>query len=556
MKKKIIVMLCLLNLIFITERVSAQSELTANTKIDKITVFLNNAQIERTATLNLPSGNSEIRLSGISRYIDANSLRVTGKGNFVIMSQQVQIKYPEPVDNSVVEIPNHILRSISLLRDSLELLAFDIQEVTSKKEVMVVEKNLLQSSTAITKTDTITALRDALAYYRTRMVEINQEWIRLAKTERLLLKKKAAIEERLTNLQNYSQSNTPPETEASPEAEISIVVMADRAVTGAQIGISYLASNVSWQPFYELKVEDVVRPVNLVMRAKLIQNTGENWENAKLVFSTGQPAVYKTIPVLPAWYLSYYQPQRIANQSYAGMPVAVSQSRTEAAKDEEDMEYDNAFAISDYTEVSQGLIAAEYAVSIPYNIPSDGRETIILLLNETLEASYKYLSIPKTDKDVFLTAYLTGWEKLNLVQGQTNIVYQNNIISRTYINTALAMDTLVVSLGVDSRVIAERVKISDKSRDRVIGSTRERTVHFEITLKNQNLTEIQVSLKDQVPVTNFEDIKIIVEEISGAQYNELTGELEWVLTLRPNETKKINFRYTLKYDKNKTILSE
>ena len=177
-------------------------------------------------------------------------------------------------------------------------------------------------------------------------------------------------------------------------------------------------------------------------------------------------------------------------------------------------------------------------------------------MNEPLTATYKFLSVPKMDKDVFLTAYLMGWEKLNLVPGEANIVYQNSIISKTYINTGGTVDTLIVSLGVDKRVVVDRKKISDKSKDKVIGSTRERTVHFEITVKNQNQSEIAFVLKDQVPVTQTEDIKIIVEEISGAKYDELTGELVWNLKLKPNETKKLDLRYTIKHDKDKTVICE
>ncbi|OPZ96381.1 MAG: hypothetical protein BWY70_01776 [Bacteroidetes bacterium ADurb.Bin408] len=211
---------------------------------------------------------------------------------------------------------------------------------------------------------------------------------------------------------------------------------------------------------------------------------------------------------------------------------------------------------SNFTQLTQSLISAEYVVSMPYTIKSDDKVNTITLMSESLDASYKFLSVTKMDKDVFLTAYLLGWEKLNLIQGYANIIYQNSIISKTYINTTSVMDTLMVSLGTDKRVVVDRKKISDKSKDKIIGATRERTVHFEITVKNQNQTEIDFLLKDQVPVSNIDDIKVSVEEVSGAKYDELTGSLEWNLKLKPAEQKKLTLRYTLKYDKNKLVLSE
>ena len=553
MKRLLIAICCVISSFCVSEKLFGQKDINATTKIDKITVFINNAQIERSSSINLPAGNSTIVLSGISQYIDVNSLRVSGKGSFVIMSQEVQIKYPEPVVYTEEPLPNHVLKGISNLTDSLELLAFDISENNSKKEELIIEKNYLQSSAVISKADTITELKDGLEYFRIKMNDINQEWVKLMKNERLLLKKKNEMDARLLALKNYSKGVTPPKNEALPEAVISIQVMADKAVAAAEIDISYICSNVSWTPFYELRVEEVSKPVQLVMKANLTQNTGEDWEKAKLVFSTGVPAAYKVLPVLPVWYLYYYTPQRVASTYAGAAPVAALdyESRRKESKQEDD-----AYIMSDYVQLTQSLISAEYVVSIPYNISSDGKVHTITLMNEPLTATYKFLSVPKMDKDVFLTAYLMGWEKLNLVPGEANIVYQNSIISKTYINTGGTMDTLIVSLGVDKRVVVDRKKISDKSKDKVIGSTRERTVHFEITVKNQNQSEIAFVLKDQVPVTQTEDIKIIVEEISGAKYDELTGELVWNLKLKPNETKKLDLRYTIKHDKDKTVICE
>lgn len=553
MKRLLIATCCVISTFCLSGKLFGQKDINATSKIDKITVFINNAQIERSSSVNLPAGNSTIVLSGISQYIDVNSLRISGKGNFVIMSQEVQIKYPEPEKVAEEPLPNHVLKGISNLTDSLELLAFDINENNSKKESLIIEKNYLQTSVVIAKADTITELKDGLEYFRIKMNDINQEWIKLMKNERLLLKKKNDMEARLLALKNYSKGVALPKNEALPEAVVSIQIMADKAVAAAEIDISYICSNVSWAPFYELRVEEVSKPVQLVMKANLTQNSGEDWEKAKLVFSTGVPAAYKVLPNLPVWYLNYYTPQRVVSAYAGAAPVAALDYESSR---KEDKQLDDAYSMSDYVQLAQSLISAEYVVSIPYNIASDGKVHTITLMNEPLTATYKFLSVPKIDKDVFLTAYLMGWEKLNLVQGEANIVYQNSIISKTYINTAGTMDTLIVSLGVDKRVVVDRKKISDKSKDKVIGSTRERTVHFEITVKNQNQSEIAFVMKDQVPITQNEDIKIIVEEISGAKYDELTGELVWNLKLKPNETKKLDLRYTIKHDKDKTVICE
>jgi len=552
--KKILASLSIVLLISSMNFLFAQKEVPVNTKINKITVFLSNAQIERSTTLNLPAGNSEIIITGLSQYMDVNSLRFSGKGDFIILSHQHQIKYPEPVDKKE-EIPLNIQRQIKSLTDSIENITYDIQENQLRREVFQFEKNTLQSSKALTSTDTLPALRDGLAYYRTKMIEINNELLKIDRRAKNLQKQKTEMDARLIALRNYSSgfdSNKPVQL---PESVLKLSVMADKAVSNAVIEFSYLTAGVTWEPFYDLKVEEVSKPVQLSLKANVTQNTGENWERVKLVFSTGRPTAYKRLPILNVWYLNYNMP-RTAQTANVYMDAESTRGSAVTQKgSKEEISMDIAVQSHNFVQMNQNLLFAEYEVNIPYTINSDGKSQTISLMSTSLNATFKYLAIPKIDNEAFLTAYLEGWEKLSLVQGRANVIYNNSIISQTVINPAV-VDTLIVSLGVDKRVNIERKKLSDKSRDRVIGNTRERTIHMEITIKNQNQTEIEMLLKDQIPISKLSDIKVTLDESKDAKYNENTGELEWNLKLRPNETRKVEFRYTIKFDSSKNLLTE
>lgn len=551
--KKILASLCIVLFVSSMNFLFSQKEIPVNTKISKITVYLNNAQIERSATLNLPAGNSEITITGLSQYMDVNSLRFSGKGDFVILSHQHQIKYPEPTDQKV-EIPLNIQRQIKSLTDSIENITYDIQENQLRREVFQFEKNTLQSSKALTSTDTLPALRDGLAYYRTKMIEINNELLKIDRRAKNLQKQKSEMDARLIALRNYSSgfdSNKPVQL---PESVLKLSVMAEKTVSNAMIEFSYLTSGVAWEPFYDLKVDEVSKPVQLSLKANVTQNTGENWERVKLVFSTGRPTAYKRLPILNVWYLNYNMPRTAQTANVYMDAESTRGSAVQKASKDVSLE-EIAVQSHNFVQMNQNLLFAEYEVNLPYTINSDGKSQTISLMSTSLNATFKYLAIPKIDNEAFLTAYLEGWEKLSLVQGRANVIYNNSIISQTVINPAV-VDTLIVSLGVDKRVNIERKKLSDKSRDRVIGNTRERTVHMEITVKNQNQSEIEMLLKDQIPISRINDIKVTLDESKDAKYNENTGELEWNLKLRPNETRKVEFRYTIKFDSSKNLLTE
>jgi hypothetical protein len=102
-----------------------------------------------------------------------------------------------------------------------------------------------------------------------------------------------------------------------------VVVNAEKSTSG-KIEISYIINNASWTTNYDIRIEDVDKPLNLIYKAKVIQNTGEDWNNVKLVLSTGNPSISNATPELNTYYLSfnnYYQSTTVTNKSFASTEI-------------------------------------------------------------------------------------------------------------------------------------------------------------------------------------------------------------------------------------------
>ena len=63
----------------------------------------------------------------------------------------------------------------------------------------------------------------------------------------------------------------------------------------------------------------------------------------------------------------------------------------------------------------------EYAIASKMSIPTDGMDHRVSISSYDLNASYEYHVIPKLDPSVYLAAQVSGWEKLNLMSGESNI---------------------------------------------------------------------------------------------------------------------------------------
>jgi len=537
----------------------AQKEVKVSSKIEKVTIYRNSAQVFRKSEVDIPAGNSKIMIKGLSSKLDPNSLKFSGKGNFIILEYQTEIFYPEPEVEIKIEIPQSILTRIRILNDSLELIQSLMEENNARRDLLGVEANMLKTSKAITSADTVTELKEVLNFYRAKMTDINNEWFKVKKIEKQLLKVQTKIKEKLTELNDYKNKINTKTNQEKPESIVILTLQAEKPVLNGTINFSYSVNAASWVPNYELKIDDVSKPVQLTMKASITQNTDENWDKVKLTLSTGTPNSNKAIPSLMPWFITYYMRATTTNaQMYSNIvaPVSTSEKLKRTSDNETDEVSKETGYSYEYVEQTTNMLNTEYNINLLYEIPSDNKPHNIMIFNESLNGSYSYVAIPKLDKDAFLTASLTGWEKLDLIPAKANIFFENSIIGQTYINPLTADDSLIVSLGTDKKVFVDRKKISDKSKDKIIGSIRERTITIEITVKNQNQSTITLQLKDQFPVSKNNDIKIETLAVKDATVNTETGIIEWDLNLKPNETKKLSFTYTIKSDKNKPLLYE
>ena len=198
----------------------------------------------------------------------------------------------------------------------------------------------------------------------------------------------------------------------------------------------------------------------------------------------------------------------------------------------------------------------EYQIQSKMTIPTDGMDHRVQIDNFELNAFYEYHTAPKIDPAVFLAAQVTGWEKLNLLSGESNIYFDGTYIGKSYIDVNSTKDTLSFSFGKDSKVIVERTKVKDKSSKKVIGSRQKYEVTWEIRMRNNGGAAIPIVVKDQFPISTNNDIKVKNGEFGTAKWDEKTGILVWNLNLSLGGSQNLQFDYSVDYQKGYTLYLE
>lgn len=207
-------------------------------------------------------------------------------------------------------------------------------------------------------------------------------------------------------------------------------------------------------------------------------------------------------------------------------------------------------------EQTQNQLGYEFEIRQPYIIPSDGKSVAAEIGRFDLTAAYAYRSTPKIDKDAFLVAEATGWEKLNLLQGEANVYFENTFVGKSILDPGQTSDTLRFSMGRDRSIRIERTKENDYSSRRAIGSNQTQTVAWKFTVRNTRPEPVVLTLTDQLPVSRNSTIAVSAEELSGGRLDKESGIVAWRLELKPGEQRELHLRYAVKYPKGRSLAIE
>jgi hypothetical protein len=194
-----------------------------------------------------------------------------------------------------------------------------------------------------------------------------------------------------------------------------------------------------------------------------------------------------------------------------------------------------------------------FEIKDPYTILSDGKQFSVEIGNYDFKADYEYYAAPKVTEEAFLTAKINGFGEVNIISGEANIFFEGTYLGKTLLDVQNSSDTLTISLGADKNVVVKREKQKDFNERQFIGSSQKDSRNFIIDIKNRKSQVVNLIIEDQLPISSSSDITVEKIDISKAKYDEITGKLTWQLILQPNEQRKLNLKYQVKYPKNRPI---
>ena len=526
----------------------AQKQISA--KLDSVTVFLRGATLYHSANATLKSGSQEIIIDGLSPDIALNSLKVQANG-VLISAMEFEKDYITPKEETA---------KIKKLADSLDFYQKQLQEA---RDELTVHQHLLKMLTDGTLnnmekkdgTVTVAEINANMELYtskaKTLQNSINQDNKKIEKLVETVNRLKMQI--------NQDKQDSNVET-----GVVYLSISVPNNVTTV-FNISYYTEDAGWQPHYDINIPGLDKPITMQAKAEVQQETGLDWNNVRLTLSNARPNRTNTVPVFRTWFLRFARnysadmsdarSNRASNYvSNSNVSAALSSLEGVSATDGTNKKVVST-RMEDYISIDEQDVHVNYKIAVPYNIPGNGNEQLVDLMNYNLEAEYNYYCAPKLSNETYLIATLSGLEKYNLLSGYATVTFNNTFVGETYLNPNSTQDRVTLTLATDPRVTVKRELQRDYSSTKHVGSTTTETRSYLITVRNNQNRNAKLTLKEQYPISNDKDIEVkLVEVKPSATYNkEDIGVLTWELDLSSGETRTFVVTYSVKYPKDRTL---
>ncbi|MEO0225893.1 MAG: mucoidy inhibitor MuiA family protein, partial [candidate division WOR-3 bacterium] len=269
-----------------------------------------------------------------------------------------------------------------------------------------------------------------------------------------------------------------------------------------KIELNYILPGAQWRTYYEIRGRPSEKKIELFYYGKIGQRTGEDWEDVRVVLSTGAPVTGGTAPIPAPWYIDLYTPYRGGQleekaAAKAGIPQLLPLTPSEVSE-----------APPPAPPVEAG-IAIWYPLPGKYTIKSGDQEHKMLIAQTSFDADFEYFAMPRIAQLAYLTGRAKNTSGYLFIAGEASTYVGDDYTGKIYLPNIAPDESTKVSVGMDDRVkVTRETKKMKIKKGGLFGGKTRYEFTYENIIENFHTRDITCQIVDQTPIPNNPDINV------------------------------------------------
>lgn len=520
------------------------AQIEKQAKPSQAVVFPHGAVIEWNVTLNDSPGKHQLLLPNIPRNIDPDSIRVTAEGA-TIGAVTLQSEPPSP---SAMPEPQTITDARAKIRDleeELTNLHADIAasetaaEAWRSRAEMV--RDMMRGDTRIGAEELDRLANDAGGLISDYLTKATEEMHKAKLTshqqgelQRKLEKAEAALAEAIEDHEKAQLLQVTLQ-QSAPEAKITVTAFTDQA---------------GWAPSYDLHLTRDSGELMMDRSLAVWQNTGADWQDVTLRFSTARPQGQSAPTQVPPYIVEFAKDHPVQSLGRAAPMMEMAALAADQAYAEE--------LVATTAELANIGMTVTYNYSTPVTVHSDADALRLSLDQKTLQTGVLAQVAPRFDDTAFVVTEGPNDTGEPILPGNTNLYLDGALVGRGQIPLTADGDDLHIGFGPIDAITAEfRSPEEQTGESGLINRKNQRTQTETLIVRNLTDEEWPLRVVDRAPVSKQEDLQIswdAAPQPTEQNPDGRRGVLYWEAPIKPGETREISIQSDIRWPEGKEVI--
>jgi uncharacterized protein (TIGR02231 family) len=542
-------------------------------KVVAVTVYSSSALVTREVEATGPAGRVELVVSPLPSTTVVSSLYAEGSSGVRVLTTRYRTR---PIVADTRADVQKLLDEIKQLQLAREKIEADLGAVLENAKMLTKMEGFLAVTTVqATEKGGLNAEQaiNLAKHIRESRAEGAKETVNLKQQIQANQEKADAAQRKMKEL-----------TAGVSRYENDAVIVVDKADAGAgTIRLNYLVENASWQPQYKLRADkNGKEQVALEYLAGVVQNTGEEWSNVRLVLSTAQPMLNAIPPDLQTLHVT--AAAKGAVPAVAEFEEQIRSLRTKAQKDLNENRHmsgvglvNTAGAREQCFELFNPEIAVKrgamlsyregptvsYRIATPLTVASRSDVQVLEVARAELKADFYYKAVPVLSPHAYRMADMVNKSEHVILPGEATMYVGTDFVGQMSLPLVATGESFTAGFGVDPQIQVHRAMV-DKLRT-TSGGNQQLKFDYRILVSNFKNEKAKLQVWDRLPYADNDSIGVSLSKTTPElskdglyQREQRPGNLlRWDLTADANthgeKATPINFEFKLELDRNMTI---
>ena len=525
------------------------AELDVRSAIDSVIVYPDGAAVTRVIRADLPTGDSVLLARDFPPTLDPASLRVEGDGGARLVIGAIDARPPRA---ERPPLSPDLENRIEALRDERGALDDKIGAANARKKFA---QRFADSAPA-----GLGEKGEArpLAEWRAAFSAIAEEVAAADTDVRAAKVRQRAIDRELARLEAERTANPPRKMEVR-------IDLASDAATSATFRVTYTVRGARWAPLYDARLDTGSRDrkpaLELVRRAEIVQQSGEDWNDVALAVSTVRTAKGGSAPELTSLLVRYAEPPRPVA---APAPAAPAMSRGGLNKRADDLDIVDVRRLSASERESvadTGGFQAVFRIPGRVSVATNEGAKSFRIATAAIAPDLLVRTAPALDAAAWLEASFKQADEAPLLPGRVALYRDGIFVGRGQMALTPKDETVRLGFGVDDKIKVVRTMLrKNESSSGLISTTKIDEREFKITVRNGHDAAIRVTVEDQLPVSEIDEVKVETLPSTTPPTERDTrnrrGVLAWSFTAAAGELHEIMLGWRVRWPAGKSIVFE